>query len=173
MGQTLLHTPEDQATWDDLIAQKAKLNEDILVADAMLAALAAKTFVHLLRTGTWKVSGSRYNTIEAADAAASEQVETIISTSLGLNHHDGFAIIDGNVRVYGRVSDGELTLNLYPERVRDGVDPEATQRVFKELRVDLDIAEWLGKLRVEALRKARSDLKKAQDLVAKLESEPE
>jgi hypothetical protein len=166
-----LCTPEDQAEWDRNAARKAELERELRVIEHSQAALAARTFEDLLRTGKWTVeSTGSLGSIVPADKEAEDQVETIISTALKLGYHDRFTVTDGAVAIHGRVNDGALSLDLWPKRVQEGITPEAVTETFKTLRVDVDLAAFTRGLHEYALQKARRDAAAAARNVERLEA---
>lgn len=171
MKATTLCTPEDQAAWDALLVQKAKISTELREINRSLEKLAAKTFEHLLSTGEWKVTSyGGGDKVVPGNKAAEDQVVTIISTALKLGYHDQFTVTDGRVMIYGRVDDGDLTLDMYPRRMMDGPNAEETAAAFHELNVTIDLTEWAEKLRQRHLEKAKRELAAAQRLVQQLEA---
>lgn len=166
---TTLCTPEDQLEWDTLTLRKDALTLELRNIETLRTNLAAKTFEHLLRTGEWKVTPDGMK-IVPSNKDAEDQVETIISTALKLGYHDQFTVSDGRVRIFGRVNDADLTLNLYPKRVMDAPDAGETAAEFHELKVTVDLAEWAENLRLRQLEKAKRDVAAAQRLVQQLEA---
>jgi hypothetical protein len=175
MRAITLCTPADQLEWDALTLRKNSLTLELRDIETLLTNLAAKTFEHLLRTGEWKVTSyGGGDKVVPGNKDAEDQVETIISTALKLGYHDQFTVSDGRVKIYGRVDDGDLTLDMYPKRIMDGPSAEETAAAFHELNVTVDLTEWAEKLRQRHLEKAKRELAAAQRNVQRLAAkEPE
>lgn len=159
-----LCTPEDQSAWDALTLRNQQLHREMLEIRRSQAALAAKTFEHLLRTGDWKIlTHGCDGQIVPANKEAEDQLTTILTTALELGYNGQFTVFDGKVQIIGHIrSHGDLTLTLFPERVMDGYDAEVTDAEFRRIQVNVDLVAWARDIRRQQIVEAERDLNAAQ-----------
>ena len=164
----MLLTPEDQAAWNDILARYEMAVEAKNKIDDERAVFASKFFAQLLATGKWEVYCDDY--MRPANSKASAAIIKFIQIALGLNYHDEFTIQNEDVSIYGRLDDGELTVNIYALGTHGSNEYDVFDRGCRTLNIDIDLKSWIREQQQESLAHAREQVAKAQARLAELEA---
>ena len=130
----------DQDEWDDLCKTRDVRKEEVRLINIELEKLAAKTFIHHLSRGKWKViaGGDAYsNYLDPADRETERVLVEIASVLFNLGYHDSFYLSQGDVHFRACVNDGELSIYI------DFYEDTALES-GKVLNLDIDLSDHEG-----------------------------
>ncbi len=120
---------------DALRARRAALNASVQEVEKEMAAAAAEVFLAHLQQGTWKVERGY---LRPADSKAESALTNLMSDALRLGYHNYFNVFDGKTCIYGRVDDGDLTLNINRWNSLENIQDEVNT-----LRVNVDLTPMI------------------------------